>query len=273
MRYKLIIFFLIPYFLVFQNCYSETSPYYRDNTSLDVLIDEVAFTLYQNINTSINKSYPIAYSTFVEIDDFDKTSTFGIILGDSIGDYLCRRGFKVVETQFREASLFLNKKAGQVSLSRDRNHLREKFDIQAVVAGSYKLINSEKLYISAKLISTIDNSILSSCSFQFGIHEDLVELFQSQTIHSDVDSNASKHSKEYGKIESGQKMLGPKSKEDIKLIQERFSELGLYKFKIDGIWGERTQNALIQFKKIHRLPNPGIWDIQTQKELFQGTGM
>jgi len=238
---------------------------------------KVAFHLYENINVEINKTYPIAYSTFVEIDDFDKTSTFGIILGDSIGEYLSRRGFNVIETQFREASLLLKKKTGQISLSRDRKHLRENFDIQAVVAGTYKLIDSKSVYISAKLISTVDNSILSACSFQFEMHEDLDDLFRSQAIHAakktSKDAKESKQPQEYGKIESGQKTLSLKSKKNIKLIQERFSEIGLYNYKIDGIWGKRTQKALMQFKNVHGLPNPGIWDVQTQKELFKGTGM
>ena len=62
------------------------------------------------------------------------------------------------------------------------------------------------------------------------------------------------------------------SAQDVKSIQKRFKELGLYEYAIDGIWGKRSKKALEYFKKAHGLENYTQWDLETQKKLFAQSG-
>lgn len=51
-------------------------------------------------------------------------------------------------------------------------------------------------------------------------------------------------------------------------IQARLSELGLYRRRIDGIWGPGTREALRRFREITRLPTEDSWDHCVQYLLF-----
>lgn len=250
-------------------CFAENAPYYYKYTSIEKISNKIGSEIYENITSTINKTLPIAYCTFVELDNFEHTSSFGKIIGDSLGEYLSRRGYKVIETQLRVKSIAIKKDLGQFGLTRDMNLLRKNFNIQALLVGTYELVNKNSVYISAKLISTFDNSILSSCSFHFGVHNSLKNLFQPESYHK----KKIKKINHQGSLGSGEKLLTLDSTQDIRTIQNRLKELGLYEYKIDGIWGKRSKKALKLFKKAHGLAKINKWDLKTQKKLFKGTGL
>ncbi len=76
-----------------------------------------------------------------------------------------------------------------------------------------------------------------------------------------------------GLISSGTVFLNPAAAEDAKKIQRRLAEGGFYSMKIDGAFGNGSQKALTAFKKARGLENDLVWDLETQKELFKGSGL
>ena len=54
---------------------------------------------------------------------------------------------------------------------------------------------------------------------------------------------------------------------NIKTVQRRLSELGYYKYTVDGIWGWRTTKAVKSFQKDYGLTVDGIVGSRTEKAL------
>lgn len=75
-----------------------------------------------------------------------------------------------------------------------------------------------------------------------------------------------------GPLALGKAFLNPVFPEDVKIIQVRLKELGLYTYKIDQNFGPLTRKALDIFAEQNGLPK-GQWSIGVQKALFKGTGL
>ena len=54
---------------------------------------------------------------------------------------------------------------------------------------------------------------------------------------------------------------------NIKAVQTRLSDLGYYNYKIDGLWGWRTTNAVKNFQREHGLTQDGIVGSWTERSL------
>lgn len=55
--------------------------------------------------------------------------------------------------------------------------------------------------------------------------------------------------------------------QNIKVVQQRLSNLGYYKYKVDGIWGWRTTQAVKNFQRDYGLKVDGIVGKNTEKAL------
>lgn len=76
-----------------------------------------------------------------------------------------------------------------------------------------------------------------------------------------------------GPIASGKVFLNPLLKKDAKQIQSRLAELGYYEMKVDGMFGEGSRSSLKKFREDNGLGKNALWDIETQKALFSGSGL
>lgn len=54
---------------------------------------------------------------------------------------------------------------------------------------------------------------------------------------------------------------------NIRIVQQRLSNLGYYTAKVDGIWGTRTRTAVVNFQKANGLVADGIVGAKTEKAL------
>jgi peptidoglycan hydrolase-like protein with peptidoglycan-binding domain len=75
-----------------------------------------------------------------------------------------------------------------------------------------------------------------------------------------------------GPISSGDKLLDPRRGSDARLIQTRLRELGFYSGKIDGLFGQGSYRALENYTLSTGTPGSGKWNLDVQKQLFEGTG-
>lgn len=76
-----------------------------------------------------------------------------------------------------------------------------------------------------------------------------------------------------GPIGSGKVFLNPLLKKDARQIQARLAELGYYEMNMDGTFGEKSRSALKNFREENGLGENALWDIETQKALFSGSGL
>lgn len=249
------------------------SPHYNHGfirtENLPGITYQAADVLEYNLSSDISRTLPIMFSSFVDLNNLKSTSALGRLLGEQIGSRFSQHGYNVVEARLRTDSLQIKPKTGELALSRDTDDIRTSWDAQAIITGTYHIFD-DKAVVSAKIVSTVDNSILSSHDFSFKLNRYLSTLVTPQSLVLDREE-PSHERPSTGPISSGTIILSPNRSTDAKLIQKRLADLGLYLDRIDGIWGKNSKIALERFKVRHQLPDQDKWNVSTQVRLFQGT--
>ncbi|HDQ41697.1 MAG TPA: hypothetical protein ENN39_11815 [Desulfonatronum sp.] len=230
----------------------------------------IADALEDNLAQPLNRTKPILFTSFVDIDDLQTSSTFGRLLGEQVASRMSQHGYRVVELKLRQNSMIISENAGEIVLSRNLEDIRNSNEAQAVIAGTYTVLD-DSVIVTARLLSALDGAMLST-------HD--LTLKMSPDLHALVHKNPSKA--QTGRPQAGQKVLSgplgrgavlldPKNSLAARIIQTRLAELQFYKDKVDGIWGKNSRTALERFKTERQLAG-AAWDMQTQRELFHGTG-
>lgn len=102
----------------------------------------------------------IAVTTFVDVNNLDRTSAFGRALTDALISLLHRQGFNVVEMR-KTSNLLIEKGKGEFSLSREITHLATQQEISAVLVGTYTE-GFNLVLISTRLVAASDGQVLSA---------------------------------------------------------------------------------------------------------------
>lgn len=231
---------------------------------------QAADVLEYNLTADISRTLPIMFSSFVDLSDFNTTSVLGRMLGEQVASRFSQHGYNLVEMRLRKDSLLISPGNGELALSRNMNNIRGSWDAQAVITGTYHIVG-DKAIVSVRVISTTDNSILSSHDFSFRLDRYLSAMVDPNKVTSFSRDADPKNRTVQGPLSTGAIQLNPSRSTDARLIQARLAELGLYLDRIDGIWGRNSKIALERFKAQHQLPAPDRWDMPTQLRLFQGT--
>jgi len=199
-------------------------------------------------------------------------------MGVGVASRFSQHGFRVVELRLGKESLVIQRKNGEFVLSRDTARLDGSHEAQAVIVGTYT-IDDDWAYLSVRLVSLCDNTIISSFDFSMRMDETLKRLAGKKSLYiitgreavkvTDLDESKGDISKS-GKnpISNGSILLKLSNPLAAKIIQTQLSRLGYYTWKIDGIWKTRSRKALAAFKKENKLPNTKRWDLETQIALF-----
>jgi len=98
-------------------------------------------------------------TTFVDIDDLEKTSRFGRVLAESLATRMFKNGFGVVEIR-QGAELIMKKKSGEVILTRSGKLLSAEHRAEGVVVGTYCL-TPDTVIVNAKLLDAANGEVLS----------------------------------------------------------------------------------------------------------------
>jgi len=128
----------------------------------------LARDLMKNMRSPFAKSILVA--SFVEIDDFSRSSFLGRMLAELLAEELHRLGFTVYEPRLTRD--FLLEKEGEFILSRKSQNLYREIGAQAAVTG---LIGRKENYlvVQVRMISLADSRILSIGSIEIiGLDEE-----------------------------------------------------------------------------------------------------
>ncbi len=130
--------------------------------------------LFDNLLAPLPRDKAIITASFANIDDLSASSTFGRMASEVISAGLTKRGYRVIEVKMRD-SLFIKQRAGEFMLSRHLQNISQAHDAQAVFLGTYA-VGGENLYVSARLVRTVDNVVISSHDFSLPINRDIKSL-------------------------------------------------------------------------------------------------
>lgn len=242
---------------------------YFYNSHLNKTAYHAAIMLDNNLPHTLDKTLPILSTSFVNSDRLDVSSTFGRLLGDQIASRFSQLGYKMIEPKLRKDALVMNKTNGEQALTRDLEEVYDSYDIQAMLVGTY-YCSHELVFVSAKLVSVLDRSILSSYDFTVRLDRVLKQLLANELTGS-AGRNKKLGKSQNGPIAQGIVLLNPSVPSNAKIIQFRLSKLGYYSSKIDGKWKKYSRKALKDFRKDSKITKVNKWDIETQKALFKDT--
>lgn len=237
--------------------------------------------LEHNLVHYLDRTRPILFTSFVDLDDLNTSSTFGRLLGEQVASRMSQLGYRIMELKLRQGSMVFSREAGEMVLSRDLRDVRDHQDTQAVLVGTYIVID-DAVIISAKLLSTLDGAVLATRDATVRKTRQVEELVSRNRItfqpasrqpsRTPAERERETEGPQEGPLARGTILLDPKNALAARLIQTRLAELDYYTDRIDGIWGRNSRAALNRFKSNRQLASPAAWDLSAQRELFRGTG-
>jgi TolB-like protein len=141
-----------------------TSPPYQNNGDIDLVSVSYAIVekLENNLKTPIFPDDAIIVASFVDVNNLQKSSTFGRIMAEQVGSRLAQKGYKVIEMKLRQNSIFVEEGKGEFLLSRDLKDVSLSHNASAVVVGTYAS-SKNRIYVSVRIVNPSNNVILASC--------------------------------------------------------------------------------------------------------------
>ncbi len=217
---------------------------------LDTLCATMAEDLAASIQIRMNRGAPIMAKAFVDLHNQEQTSSFGRLLSEEIANNFQHFGYRILEPSPHPSAATTHDQNGAFALGRDRVHGDGSVDVQAMLTGTYALADGGVL-VSARIVHAVDKSLLATAQCQLRLTPEVAALINATppTVRASV-------------------LLNPRAKADAREIQRKLQGLGLYRGKIDGIWGQGSSTALRRFKSIRGLPSQPEWDQATQDALL-----
>lgn len=142
----------------------------------DTLISQshvAADGLVSNLDIRLPKGANILAATFVNLDNFDESSSFGRLLGSQFVTRLAQAGYGVMEVRLRRQMGF-RLREGEFALSRKTaQFMRQKFDARAILVGNYT-VDDDAVFVSSRVVR-LDNGVVLA-AYDFAVpNEGMVE--------------------------------------------------------------------------------------------------
>ncbi len=138
-----------------------------------------ANALIQQVQGKVESNRPFLAASFVDINDLEQTTSFGRIVSQQLVTQFSNNGFVVVEMLLRK-NIYIKQKGGEFLLSRAVREISKTHDAGAVIVGTYA-VGARSVYITAKVIDTIDNTVLGSFDYKLPKGPDTDYLLKSSS--------------------------------------------------------------------------------------------
>lgn len=147
----------------------------KEFVNLDEVIVDLANQLGQS--STIREILPneIAVTAFVSLNQLNKTSQFGRVLGESFYNELFVRGFNVLD--FRGQNAISVNASGEFFITRDINKLSKEVKNSYVLVGTYAPFG-KGVVINARVIDNSDGKVVASARSIY-VTPYLCEIFES----------------------------------------------------------------------------------------------
>jgi TolB-like protein len=139
----------------------------------------LAMTILDQLRSREVLNQPIIVTTFVNLNNLNKSSVFGRAVAEKLLTELHQAGFTVSEIR-KGKDIFLREELGELILTRDARETMGKTHARAVLAGTY-VATSDSVIINARLIDLQTPLILSSCSYTLKMTKELEKLLTGES--------------------------------------------------------------------------------------------
>ncbi len=216
--------------------------------------------LVENLLVRLDRTAPLIVTSIGCLDDPERITPFGYLLGDLMASRMTRHGYTIIELRMNRKDELAWRSGGFSALTRNIRDMRPGADVQAVVTGTWTRTGNG-LIVSVKIVEARTSVVLSSHDAR--LNED--PRFRSLTR----DSSPYKPRR---MLTDGSVLLQTSHAGSARRIQRRLGELGYYSGGLDGVWGSASREALRRFKRSSGLPGNTRWNLLTQKRLFRDAG-
>ena len=111
----------------------------------------------------------IIAASFVNINNLEESSTFGRVISEQIVARLSQNGYRIKELRLRNNSILIKEGLGELLLSREMKNISKNQDAFAVLVGTYA-IAEDIMFVSTRIVSTSNDTIIAAHSFQIEIN-------------------------------------------------------------------------------------------------------
>ena len=133
--------------------------YTDEYVMLNVATKEISRQLLANLkNRKLDKK--IVVTSFVNLDNFQKTTSGGRLLSESMINELSRRGIGIIDYR-GQGAIVVNRK-GEFHLSRDVNALNNEIDDTYILVATYFPITDKSIIINARILDSHTGDVLST---------------------------------------------------------------------------------------------------------------
>ena len=224
---------------------------------IDMLCVSLAEGLIDNLQLRLDRSALIATAPFADLHDVKNTSPLGRILAEELGNSFTRYGYRLADARVFTPSPYSLKEVGETALSTAPDQAGATTGAQTILSGTYTMADGG-LLVSARLVQPADHAVLAVATCRLRITGEVRELLAASSSGAKAPA---RHAT----------LMNLKAKADAKRVQQALAAQGLYKGKIDGIFGKRSKAALSRFRASLALPATPTWDSQTQAALLPAT--
>ena len=106
----------------------------------------------------------VVITSLSDVDQFDRSSTFGRLLTENLMHALQLKGWTLIEARLSQAIQIDAR--GEFSLSRDIGKLRQEQDLTAVLVGTYA-ISGRQLQVNLRLVDIASGVVMSTAQGRF----------------------------------------------------------------------------------------------------------
>lgn len=131
--------------------------------------------LVSNLKRPLDPAKSIIVASVVDIDNVNKSTTFGRMLSEHVASRLSLLNLSVSEVKHRNTSILVRQHEGEFILSRNTKDILPAQDAQAVFAGTYA-VGQDTVYVSVRLLRATDGVILSSFDYRLEMSSDIRRL-------------------------------------------------------------------------------------------------
>lgn len=126
---------------------------------LNSAITELANQILIN-NVILQERKKLVLTTFVSLNDFKKTSTFGRVASESMINELHIRNFKILD--FRGQDNISIDKNGEYHITREKEKIKNKIANAYILVGTYSLFDQNSIAINARVLDFESGEVISS---------------------------------------------------------------------------------------------------------------
>ncbi|MBD3840446.1 MAG: hypothetical protein IE909_00930 [Campylobacterales bacterium] len=144
--------------------YADTSKIYQDLNGAIVAVADQLFT------TNMSQTTDVILTSFVDLNQLNKTTTFGRLLGESMYNELHIRKFNV--TDFRGQDAISVNADGEFHITRDVTKLKDHIEaVEYVVVGTYVKFESNSVLINARILDSESGKVISTARIIYKPHD------------------------------------------------------------------------------------------------------